>query len=163
MMIKLVIWLNLNAQSVCAYQIWYFLIPWCSACWEDFRDYKFVFFGLIELKIWFKQFNRRFDSVLKIDSNLTHKIWIIIVLLDSRCSKDSNGILFVIFGHRKQKIWILQDWIEFWFKILFDFLFYIGGRHVSVPDWGIPVRSDTQRGALDQMDLSGLDLLIPIR
>jgi hypothetical protein len=120
---KIVIWTSLNAQSVCMYQIWNFLILWCSTCWEDSKDYKFVIFGLTELKIWIKQANRRFDSILKIVSNWTHKIWIIIVLLDSWCSKDSNGILFVIFGCRDQKIWILQGWVEIWFENLFKICF----------------------------------------
>jgi hypothetical protein len=38
------------------------------------------------------------------------------VLLDSRLPKDSNGISFAIFGPRDQKIWILQDSMEFWFE-----------------------------------------------
>jgi hypothetical protein len=123
-MIRLVIWIDLNAQSVCTYQIWIFLILWCSTCSEESRDYKFVIFGLSEQKIWFKHANRELDSNLKIVSNLTHKIWIIIVLLDSRCSKDSNGILFAIFGCRDQKIWFFkvsaQIWFNFYFELLFD-------------------------------------------
>jgi hypothetical protein len=135
-MLKLVIWIDLNAQSLCTYQLWNFLILWCSTCWEDSKNYKFVICGLTELKIRFKQVNRRFDSVLKIDSNWTHKIWIIIVLLDSRCSKDSNGILFVKFRLMKRKIWILQNWDQIWFEILIRirfnsdramWLFLIGG------------------------------------
>jgi hypothetical protein len=39
--------------------------------------------------------------------------------MDSTHSKDSNDILFVIFGPIDQKIWILQDSIEIWFEILF--------------------------------------------
>jgi hypothetical protein len=122
-MFKLVIWVYLNAQGVCTYQLWIFLILWCSTSLEDSKDYKFVIFGLTELKIWFKQVNRRFDSVLKIDSNWTHKIWSFIVLLDSRCSKDSKGISFAIFGLINRKIWILQDWVEIWFENLFGILF----------------------------------------
>jgi hypothetical protein len=34
---------------------------------------------------------------------------------------------------------------------------------VACPDGLIPVRPDLQGGALDQVDLSSLDLLIPIR
>jgi hypothetical protein len=117
-MVKLVIWIDLNAQSVCTYQIWIFLILWCSTRLEDSKDYKFVIFGLTELKIWFKQVSRRFVSNLKIVSNWTHKIWIIIVLLDSRCSKDSNEILFVIFGLTERKLWIFKDSIEIWSEIL---------------------------------------------
>jgi hypothetical protein len=116
-MIKVLIWIDLNAQSVCTYQLWNFLFLWCSTWLEDSRDYKIVIFGLTKLKIWIKQVNRRFDSNLKIDSNWAHKIWSLIVLLDSRCSKDSNGILFVIFGSMKRKIWILQDWVEIWLEI----------------------------------------------
>jgi hypothetical protein len=34
------------------------------------------------------------------------------VLLDSRCSKDSNGILFAIFGFTDDFLLILQDAAE---------------------------------------------------
>jgi hypothetical protein len=51
-MIKLVFWTNLNAQSVCKYQLWCFLILWCSTWLEDSKDYK------LEQKIWIKQWNR---------------------------------------------------------------------------------------------------------
>jgi hypothetical protein len=37
--------------------------------------------------------------------------------MDSTCLKDSNGTLFVIFGHRNQKLWISKDLDEFWFQI----------------------------------------------
>jgi hypothetical protein len=114
-----VIWTNLNAQSVCTYQIWYLLILWCSTSWEDSKDYKFVIFGWTELKIWIDQANRRFDPNLKIVSNWTHKIKDIIVLLDSRCSKDSNGILFVIFEPTDQKIWFFKVLAKFRFRNLF--------------------------------------------
>jgi hypothetical protein len=40
--------------------------------------------------------------------------------MDSRSLKDSNDILFANFGCRDQKIWFLQDWIEFWFRFLFE-------------------------------------------
>jgi hypothetical protein len=122
-MLKLVIWIDLNAQSLCTYQLWNFLILWYSTCWEDSKDYNFVIFGLTKLKIRFKQVNRRFDSVLKIDSNWTHKIGSFILLLDSTLSKDSNGISFVNFRVTHQNIWILQDWIKFWFENLFEFCF----------------------------------------
>jgi hypothetical protein len=44
------------------------------------------------------------------------------VLLDSRCSKDSNGILFVIFGLTEDFLCILQDldknrYLKFKFKL----------------------------------------------
>jgi hypothetical protein len=71
---------------------------------------------------------------LKIDSYLTHKIRSFIVLLDSRCSKDSNGILFAIFGCRDQKIWILQDWDQFWFEILIRNYVLTEGCHVAHRD-----------------------------
>jgi hypothetical protein len=45
-MVNLVIWIDLNAQSVCTYQLWNFLILWCSTCWEDSKDFQFVIFGL---------------------------------------------------------------------------------------------------------------------
>jgi hypothetical protein len=115
-MIQLVIWINLSAQSVCTYQVWKFLVLECSASSEESIDYKFVIFGLIELKILINQANRRFDSNLKMVSDWTHKIRSIIILLDSRCSKDSNGILFAIFGSTDQKIWISKDLIKIWFQ-----------------------------------------------
>jgi hypothetical protein len=110
-MFKLVIWIDLNAQSVCTYQLWIFLILWCSTFWEDSIDYKFVIFGHLNQKIWFKQANRRVWFNLKMNSNWILNPWIISALMDSRCSKDSIDILFAIFGPRDQKIWILQDWI----------------------------------------------------
>jgi hypothetical protein len=118
-MFKLVIWTNLNAQSVYTYQIWYFLILWCSTWWEDSRDYKFIIFGHLVQKIWIKQVNRRVWLNLKMISIWVMKLCNISAPLDSTCSKDSNGILFVIFGCRDQKIWIIQDLTAFWFEILF--------------------------------------------
>jgi hypothetical protein len=41
-------------------------------------------------------------------------LWSFSALMDSTHSKDSNDILFVIFGPIDQKIWILQDSIEIW-------------------------------------------------
>jgi hypothetical protein len=122
-MIKLVIWIDLNAQSVCTCQIWILLSLWCSTRSEDSRDYKFIIFRHWVQKIWIKQANGRFDFILKIDSNWTHKIWSFTVLLDSTLSKDSNEILFVIFEPTDQKIWILQDWNGIWFENLFQICF----------------------------------------
>jgi hypothetical protein len=148
-MIKLVIWTILNAQSVCTYQIWISLILWCSTRSEDSKDYKFVIFGLTELKIWINQANRRFDSNLKIVSNWTHKIWIIIALLDSRFPKDSNGISFAIFGSMNRKIWILQDWNGIWFENLFGKSVWTQVGHVAVFRWPVPVQLDPRYGTLD--------------
>jgi hypothetical protein len=139
-MFRIVIWIDLNAQSVCTYQIWIFLILWCSTSWEDSRYYKIVIFGLIELKIWSNQANGRFDSNLKMVSNWTHKIWSIIVLLDSRGFKDSNGISFAIFGPMDQKIWISEDWNQIWFEILIRVSIWTRGRHAAWSDWSVPVR-----------------------
>jgi hypothetical protein len=141
-MVKLVIRIDLNTQSVCTYQISNFLFLWCSTIWEDSRDYKFVNFGLTELKIWIKHVNRRFDSNLKIVSNWTHKIWSFIVLLDSRCSKDSNGISFIIFGPTDQKIWFSEDLDQFWFQILIWNRVLTGGCHVASSGKSIPFRVD---------------------
>jgi hypothetical protein len=57
-MIREVIWINLNVQSVCTYQLWNFLNLWCSRWYEDSRDYKFVIFGCVEQKVWIKWCNR---------------------------------------------------------------------------------------------------------
>jgi hypothetical protein len=43
--------------------------------------------------------------------------------MDSRLPKDSNGILFVIFGVTDQKIWFLQDCDQIWFRFPFENLF----------------------------------------
>jgi hypothetical protein len=43
------------------------------------------------------------------------------VLLDSTSLKDSNEVLFAIFGPRDQKLWIMQDWVEIWLENLFEF------------------------------------------
>jgi hypothetical protein len=37
--------------------------------------------------------------------------------MDSTCSKDSNGILFVKFRVTDQKLWISKDMDEIWFEI----------------------------------------------
>jgi hypothetical protein len=141
-MIRIVIWTNLNAQSVCTYQIWVFLILRCSTRSEDSIDYEFIIFGWTEQKIWIYQANKRFDSNLKIVSNWTHKIWIIIVLLDYTFPKDFNGISFAIFGCRDQKIWILQDWVEIWFEILNRIYVSTEVCHVLCSDWKVPLRPD---------------------
>jgi hypothetical protein len=144
-----VIWTNLNAQSVCTYQIWIFLILWCSACWEDSKDYKIVIFGHLVLKIWIKQANREFDSNFKIVANWTHEIWSFIVLLDSVFPKYSNEVLFVIFGLMKWKIWFLQDWIEIWFLNSILDSGFNWGSHVANSDKLIPFRVDQVSGPLD--------------
>jgi hypothetical protein len=82
-MFKLVIWIDLNAQSVCTYQIWIFLVLWCSTRLEDSKDYKFIIFGWTEQKIWIKQANRCVWFNLKIDSNWILNLWIIMALIDS--------------------------------------------------------------------------------
>jgi hypothetical protein len=148
-MFKLVIWIDLNAQSVCTYQLWNFLILWCSTSWEESRDYKFVIFGHSVQKIWIKQANRRFDSNLKIVSNWTHKILDIFVLLDSIFPKDSNSILFVIFGPTDQKIWFF--W-RFGSNLVWNSnLAYVwfADRHVADSDRWVLVHSDRGHGPLD--------------
>jgi hypothetical protein len=144
-----VIWIDLNAQGVCTYQIWILLILWCSTCSEESIDYKFVIFGLTELKIWIYQANRRFDSNLKVVSNWTHEIWSFIVLLDSRCSKDSNGISFVIFWVTDQKLWFFKDLDQFWFEKPIWILFWSEAGHMAISDWRVPLRLDHVCGALD--------------
>jgi hypothetical protein len=115
-MIKIVIWLNLIVASVCTFQVWILLILECCTCSEESIDYKIVIFGLTELKIWIKQVNRSVWFSLQKISVRTHKIWSFIVLLDSTFPKDSNEILFSIFGLINRKIWILQDWVEIWLE-----------------------------------------------
>jgi hypothetical protein len=46
-MAKIVIWIDLNAQSVCTYQIWIFLVLWCSTGQGLSKDYKIVIFGYL--------------------------------------------------------------------------------------------------------------------
>jgi hypothetical protein len=122
-----VIWIDLDAQSVCTYQLWIFLILRCSTRSEDSRDYTFIIFGHLVQKIWIKQANRRFDSNLRIVSKWTHEIWGFIVLRDSTSFKDSNGISFVIFGPTDQKIWFSEDLDQFWFQNLNRNRFKTGG------------------------------------
>jgi hypothetical protein len=73
------------------------------------------------------------------------------VLLGSILPKDSNGILFAIFGCRDQKIWVLQDCTRFCFVILKRIRFKTEGCHVAHRDWPIPVREDQQWESLDLM------------
>jgi hypothetical protein len=148
-MVKIVIWEDLNAQSVCTYQTWIFLILWCSTSFKESRDYKFVIFGLLVQKIWIKQTNRRFNPNLEIVSNWTHEIWDFIVILDSTGFKDFNGISFAIFGPTGQKIWILQDWNQIWFENLNRISVLTRGRHAAWFDWPVPFRSDWRCGTLD--------------
>jgi hypothetical protein len=82
-MIKLVIWTDLNAQSVCTYQLWCLLILWCSTWLEDSKDYKFVIFGCVKQKIWIKQWNTWVWINLKMNSNWLLKLWNFIAPLDS--------------------------------------------------------------------------------
>jgi hypothetical protein len=46
-MAKFVIQEDLNAQSVCTYQIWAFLILWCSTGQGLSKDYKIAIFGYL--------------------------------------------------------------------------------------------------------------------
>jgi hypothetical protein len=161
-MIKLVIWTNLNAQSVCTYQLWNFLILWCSTWIEDSRDYKFVIFGYLEQKIWIKQANRYVWFNLKIDSIWILKLRDIMALLESTCLKVSNGILFVIFGHRNQKLWIMQDSIEIWSEFLFWISFKpkVAMWHVLIGGYRFGwIRVLSRR---IKRDLHGPDLTIPV-
>jgi hypothetical protein len=152
-MVKLVIWKDLNAQSVCMYQIWIFLILWCSTSWEESRDYKFVIFGSTEQKIWIYQANRRFDSNLKIVSNWTHKIWSFIVLRDSRSLKDSNEILFVIFRVTDQKLWFFKDLDQIRFQTSIRFFVLTRSWHVADSGWLITIRLDLGSGPSDLKEI----------
>jgi hypothetical protein len=144
-----VIWTNLNAQSVCTYQIWCFLILWCSTWLEDSRDYKFVIFGHLVQKIWIKQVNRGVWFNLKIISNWILKQWNFMALLESTCSKVSNDILFVIFRCTVWKIWISKDLAKIRFK--FSVLIRVWNRegHEALSDLSVPFHADHACGALD--------------
>jgi hypothetical protein len=125
-MIRIVIWIDVNAQSVFVYQIWIFLTLRCPTCWEDSRDYKFIIFGHLDQKIWIKQVNRSVWLNLKLDSKWILKLWNNRALMDSRCFKDSNDILFAIFQVTGWKLWIIKDLDEIWFEILFESCFKSG-------------------------------------
>jgi hypothetical protein len=73
-MAKIVIWIDLNAQSVCTYQFWIFMILWCSTGQGLSKDYKIEIFGYLVQQIRIKQANRRFIHNLKKVSDGTHKI-----------------------------------------------------------------------------------------
>jgi hypothetical protein len=148
-MFKLVIWMNLNAQSVCTCQIWIFLILWCSTWWEDSKDYKFVIFGHLKQKIWFKQVNGEVWLNLKMISIWLLKLCTISALLDSTHSKDSNDILFAIFRVTDQKIWFIKVLDQIWFQILIRICFKSREGHVACSYWCIPVRADRWCGASD--------------
>jgi hypothetical protein len=85
------------------------------------------------------------------------------VLLDSRSLKDSNGILFAIFGPRDQKIWILQDSMEFWFEILLRICFKLeaGTWQLSIGSYRFGQIDVLSRWILSVSD--GLDLLVSVR
>jgi hypothetical protein len=141
-MIRIVIWMDLNVQSVCTCQVWKFLVLECSTSSEESIDYKIVIFGSIELKVWISHANRRVDSNLKMVSDWTHKIWNFIVLPDSTIPKDSNEILFAIFRVTDQKLWIFEDADQIWFQNLNWVSVLISGCHVLCSDWSIPFRVD---------------------
>jgi hypothetical protein len=134
---------------MCTCQIWNFLILRCSTCWENSRDYKFVIFGHLVQKIWIKQTNRIVWFNLKIVSIWILNLWNISALINSTCSKDSSGILFVIFGCRDQKIWIIQEWTQFWFLNSNLNLFWSGAGHVSRFNSSVPVRVDNEQEPSD--------------
>jgi hypothetical protein len=134
---------------VCTYKIWISLILWWSTSSKEFRDYKFVIFGLLVQKIRIIQTNRRFSPNLKIVSKWTHEIRAFIILLDSTGFKDSNGISFAIFGPTDQKIWISQDWDQIWFEIPIRISVWTRGRHAARSGWLVPIRVDQGCGPLD--------------
>jgi hypothetical protein len=84
-------------------------------------------------------------------SNWTHKIWSIIVLLDSICPKDSNDISFAIFGSIEQKLWFSEDLDQIWFQIPIRVSVLSSGCHVLCSDWSIPFRVDRVLQPLDLM------------
>jgi hypothetical protein len=51
--------------------------------------------------------------------------------MDSRGSKDSNDILFAIFGPTDQKIWFSKDWDQIWFENSIRNLFWSEAGHVA--------------------------------
>jgi hypothetical protein len=95
-------------------------------------------------------------------SNWILKLWNISALLDSTHHKVSNGILFVIFGSMKQKIWILQDSIEIWSKFLFWFSFKPGVTtcRVLIGSYRFSWISIVKRQILRRSD--GLDRPVPL-
>jgi hypothetical protein len=96
-------------------------------------------------------------------SNLVPKLWSFCALVDSTRPKDSNDILFVIFGLMDRKIWFSKDLAKNIFEFLIIWtLFDLGAdtcqipispyhfiwisnvehqilKDLDVPDWTIPV------------------------
>jgi hypothetical protein len=162
-MFKLVIWIDLNAQSVCTYQLWNFLILWCSTWLEDSRDHKFINFGWTELKIWIKQVNRRVWFNLKMISNWILKLWFINALLDSTYSKDSNGMLFVKFWVTDQKIWIIKVLDEIWCQNLIWIRFKSEEATWRVLIWGYRFMRISDQNRRIKRRLDAPDCLVPLR
>jgi hypothetical protein len=94
---------------VCTYQLWCFLILWCSTWLEDSKDYKFVIFGWVEQKIWISQGNRWVWINLKMSSNLITDTMKYMALVDSTLPKLSIDILFVQIRVVGLFLWIKQD------------------------------------------------------
>jgi hypothetical protein len=69
--------------------------------------------------------------------------------MDSRCSKDSNGILFVIFGLTDRKIWFFKDLDEIWFEKPIWILFWFRQGHVALWYSLVPLRVDQELRPLD--------------
>jgi hypothetical protein len=85
------------------------------------------------------------------------------VLLDSRLPKYSNGISFANFGPRDQKIWILQDSMEFWFENLNRICFKseAGTWQLSIGSYRFGWIDVLSRWILRRLD--GSDLAIPFQ
>ena len=107
------IWTNFKLQSVCTYQLLFYLLPMCSTCYKDSRDYKFVSFGHVELKLWIIWFKQDIWVFLKLRLNFIQNIYYNMAWLDRKFYKISIGILFVIFGPIFDFIQILQAWHKF--------------------------------------------------
>jgi hypothetical protein len=133
-MIRTMISIKLNAQSVCTYQLWSFLIVWCSTRLEDSKHNKIIIFGCTEKRYELNSVIEGFDSIWKwIQINywnygiLLHH-WILLIrsfpetsyLYDFELRNSFFEFLkFVLFSKnlnsRTDQNWLCPvDWVDCW-------------------------------------------------
>jgi hypothetical protein len=83
--------------------------------------------------------------------------------MDSTHSKVSNGVLFVIFGRRDQKIWIIKVLYEIWFEIPIWITFKSGADTWSYLIRRYHFRRIKNWGRWILLDLDAPDRPVPVR
>ena len=112
--VRLVIWTIFNLQSVCTYQILFYVILLCSTCSKDSRDYKIIKFGQVELILWIKWPKQVILALLKLCQKHLQNMYRFFAYLIRACYKLSKTYLFAIFGQVLDFISIYKVWYQIW-------------------------------------------------